>query len=174
MKTTLSQFFSYLENLAVNHKDIAHTPDNPSFHKFYDAESMEEKLRSLIQRVPCILIKDYDFRFQDNGADNVHKIRSVDVIVIEQINRDSTLQNVHNVWERTEEIGDELIMRMKYDKRRLVPAVINFNLSNVQGVPANIGFGGLFGTMYSIPVGSVITNDPDKTKWTDLDEPSTV
>jgi len=168
MKTTLSEFCAYIENLATQHVDIAHSPEKPAFHKFYADEDIEAKLRSLIEYVPCILIKDYDFRFQDNGADNLHKIRSVELIVVDQRGRNETLQGIYDVWEKTEEIGDELIMRMKHDKRQLVKPIINFDLNNVQGAPANIGVGGLFGTMYSIPIGSVRSNDPDNTKWSDL------
>lgn len=170
MKTTLSQFCSYIESLAATHKSLSHTPEKPAFHKFYSGEDIEAKLRSLVQRVPCIMVKDYDFRFQDNGADNVHKVREVEVIVVDHIGRNKTLNDIYAVWESTEEIGDELIMRMKYDKRRLVPAVIGFNLSNVMGQPVNMGVSGLFGTQYTIPVNSVRSNDIDKTQWSDFDE----
>ena len=94
MKTTLKEFLAYIEQLAANHADIHHTPEDPAFFAFYAGENIENKLRSLITRVPCIVVKDYDFRFQDNGADNVHKVRSVDVYVLDQLGRTTSRSDV--------------------------------------------------------------------------------
>lgn len=168
MKTTLKEFFAYLENLAAKHSDILHTVQSPAFHAYYTGEQDEARLRSLIQRVPCILVKDYDFRFADNGADNLFKIRAVEMIVVDQLGRNATLADIHDVWEATEEIGDEMVMRIRHDKRKLVKAVANFNMNDVQGVPVDVGVAGLYGTMYTIPIASVRSNDPQPDKWSDL------
>lgn len=168
MKTTFSEYLAYFEQLASLNKDIAHTVEKPAFFCFYASEQTEAKLRSIITRVPCIVVKDYDYRFQDNGADNLHKVRNIELFILDQVGRDSTHSNIIEVWESTENIGDELIMRMKHDKRNLKQPIINFNLNDITGVPADIGVASLYGTMLTIPISSVHSNDVDVTKWSDL------
>jgi len=170
VKTTLTQFIAYLESLAASHSDIAHDPlDHCTFHRFYEAEDPQKAARNKINDLPCIMVKDYDFRFQDNGGDNLHKIREIEFMVIDKIGRSATSDDIYSVWERTEEIGDEFVIRMKDDKKaRRNTAIIDFNLSAVRGVPVDFETGGLFGTSYTIPVSSVRSNDPDTNKWSDL------
>jgi len=170
MKTTLTQFIQYLESLAAAHSDIHHDPvDHPAFLRFYEAEDPQKAARNQINNLPCLMVKDYDFRFQDNGGDNLHKIREIEFLVIDKIGRSATTEDVYTIWERTEEIGDEFVIRMKDDKKaRRNTAIIDFNLSQVKGVPVDFEAGGLFGTSYTIPVSSVRSNDPDLTKWSDL------
>lgn len=168
MKTSLTQFIDYLESLAAANSDIAHDPDaNPAFIRFYEADQEKSSARNLIKNVPCILLKDYDFSFTDQRADNLHKVREIDFIVIDKITRGT--KDVYEVWERTEEIGDEILVRMKDDKRnQRNQAIIDFDLDNVRGVPVDVGEAGLYGTSYTIQVSSVRNNDPDVDKWNDL------
>ncbi|TLX73688.1 hypothetical protein E9993_14620 [Labilibacter sediminis] len=170
MKTTLTQFISYLEELASLHTDINHDPEtHPTFIRFYEANDPAKAARNQIKHTPCIMVKDYDFHFEDNKSDNVHKVRDIEFLVIDKISQSSTKEDVYTIWERTEEIGDEFIMRMKDDKRnRRNNAVIHFDLNKVRGIPADITAGGLYATSYSIPVSSIRSNDPEPDKWTDL------
>lgn len=170
MKTTLTQFISYLEELAMLNADIAHDPVNhPAFIRFYEANDPAKAARNKIENLPCIMVKDYDFYFVDNKADNVHKVREIEFLVIDKISPSTATEDVYTIWERTEEIGDEFIMRMKDDKQnRRNKAVILFDLNKVRGVPADITTGGLYATSYSIPVNSIRSNDPEPDKWSDL------
>lgn len=170
MTTTLTQFIAYLEELASLHADIAHDPDNhPAFIRFYEAENPERAARNLIKNLPCVMVKDYDFHFVDNKSDNVHKVREIEFLVIDKKGRSTTTEDTYNTWERVEEIGDEMIIRMKDDKRhRRNNAVVNFDLNQVRGIPVDLTFGGLFGMSYSVPVNSIRSNDPEPDKWSDL------
>lgn len=168
MNTTLTEFIEYLENLASNNADIAHNQDtNPAFVRFYEADNEKATARNQIKNLPCVLIKDYDFTFVDNKADNLQKVREIEFIVIDKIYRGT--KDIYEVWQRTEEIGDEFIVRMKDDKRNgRSNVVIGFDLDNVKGVPVDVGFSGLYGTSYTIRINSVRNNDPDPLKWNDL------
>lgn len=170
MKTTLTEFIAYLEDLAIKHVDIAHDSEtHPAFIRFYEAKDQEKAARNKIQHLPCVMVKDYDFRFQDNKGDNVHKVREIEFLVVDKIGRSSATDDVYDTWENIEEIGDEFIIRMKDDKaaRRNI-AIINFDLNQVQGVPVDLTAGGLYGISYTIPVSSVRSNTPDTDKWNDL------
>ncbi len=170
MKTTLTQFISYLEQLASLHTDIAHDPDtHPAFVRFYEADDPDKAARNKIKNLPCVMVKDYDFGFVDNKSDNVHKVREIEFLIIDKIGRSSNSTDVYDVWEKVEEIGDEFIIRMKDDKaKRRNSAVINFDLNQVKGIPVDVSAGGLYGISYSVPVNSVQSNDPETEKWSDL------
>jgi hypothetical protein len=176
MKTTLTAFIAYLESLATANADIAHNPEiHPAFIRFYEAgtgeltaqNKLKATLRTKIKNLPCVLIKDYDFTFSDNRGDNLQKVREIEFLVIDQISRST--KDVYEIWERTKEIGDEFVIRMKDDKRnRRNPAIIGFDLDNVRGVPADVGDGSLFGTSYTVKINSIRSNDPEPDKWNDL------
>lgn len=168
MKTTLTQFITYLESLASANADIAHNAEtHPAFVRFYEADDQQSTARNKIKHLPCVIVKDYDFTFQDNKADNVHKVRAIEFLVIDKMGRN--VSDVYEVWERTEEIGDEFIIRMKDDKRNSRnPAIVSFDLDNVRGVPVDVGVGGMYGTSYTIQINSVRSNDPEPSKWSDL------
>jgi hypothetical protein len=170
MKTTLTQFISYLEDLATKNADIAHDAEkHPAFIRFYEAKEPEKAVRGKIKNVPCVMVKDYDFRFLDNKSDSVHKIREIEFLVLDKIGRNSNSDDVYDIWENIEEIGDEFIIRMKDDKAaRRNTAIINFDLNQVQGVPVDLTAGGLYGISYTIPVSSIRSNTPDTDKWSDL------
>ena len=170
MKTTLTQFIAYLEALATNHADIAHNAEtHPAFIRFYEAKDPDKAARNQIQNTPCVMVKDYDFRFVDNKSDNVHKIREIEFLILDKIDRSSTTDDVYDTWENVEEIGDEFIIRMKADKAaRRNTTVIDFDLNQVKGVPVDFTAGGLYGISYTIPVSSIRTNDPNTDKWSDL------
>ncbi|MGQ1890647.1 hypothetical protein ACT29H_09415 [Thermophagus sp. OGC60D27] len=168
MKTTLTEFIEYLEGLASHNTDIKHNRDShPAFIRFYEAENEKATARNQIKNLPCVLIKDYDFSFIDNKADNLHKVREIEFMILDKITRET--KDVYEVWERTEEIGDEFIVRMKDDKRNGRSNVVNgFDLDNVKGVPVDVGIGGLYGTSYTIRINSIRANDPEPSKWNDL------
>jgi hypothetical protein len=165
MKTTLTGFIQYLENLASLNVDVKHHPDtHPAFIRFYEADETESAVRNKVKHLPCVMVKDYDFYFRDNRSDNLHKVREIEFLVVDQIGRSTS--DVYAVWERTEEIGDEFIIKMKDDKRKMkTMAIINFDLDGVRGVPVDMQTGGLYATSYTVPISSVRSNDPDPTKW---------
>ncbi len=169
MKTTLLQFIEYLENLATLHVDIAHDPEShPAFIRFYEAKEPEKAARNKIKHFPCIMVRDYDFKFVDNKADNVLKVREAEFLVLDKIGRNNASEDVYELWERTEEIGDEFVIRMKYDKAaRLNTTIVDFDLNKVHGVPVDLQPIGMFGTSYTIPISSVRSNDLDTNKWND-------
>ncbi len=168
MKTTLTEFIAYLESLAALHADIGHDPETyPAFIKFYEAKDPEKAARNQIKNLPCVMVKDYDFRFVDNKGDNVLKVREVEFLVLDEFGRSAT--DVYEIWEGVEEIGDEFIIRMKDDKRnRRNKAIADFDLNNVRGVPVDLQPIGMYGISYTIPISSIRSNDPEPTKWSDL------
>lgn len=170
MNTTLTQFIAYLEALATAHIAVAHNAEtHPAFIRFYEAKDPEKAARNQIENVPCVMVKDYDFRFVDNKSDNLHKMREIEFLILDKIGRSSSSNDVYDIWESVEEIGDEFIVRMKADKAaRRNTAVINFDLNQVKGVPVDLTSGGLYGISYTVPVSSIRTNDPDTDKWSDL------
>jgi hypothetical protein len=165
MSNSLNEFISYLENLASLNTDINHdAQNNPAFVKFYEAENIDASIRNKIKNVPCVIVKDYDFFFRDNKSDNLHKVREIEFIIVHQIGRGGS--DVYGIWEYTEEVGDEFIVKMKSDKRNInIKAIAGFDLDGVKGVPVDLQVSGLFGTSYTIPISSYRSNDINPQKW---------
>ncbi len=174
-RTTLTEFIAYLEKLASFNLDIAHHPvAHPAFVRLYESDNPELAIRNNIKNLPCVLIKDYDFEFSDSG-DNLHKTRNFEFIIVDRLGRSVDKETVYDVWQRTEEIGDEFILRMKYDKRLLwKKEIANFQLTGIMAVPVAIGVGKLFGTSYTLRISSVRSNDPDGNKWADMPPYTTI
>ena len=163
MAAGLIDFINYLEGIASKHVDIKHDAvTRPAFVRFYDAENMESAIRTRIRNVPCIVVKDYDFAIKDDRSDNVHKEREIEFLVIDKLGRTASMDDVYSVWDKTEEIGDECVIKMKADKRLgLFLQNIDFNLNGVRAVPVDLQINGLYGTQYTLRISTVRSNTPD-------------
>lgn len=165
MSVPQSQFIAYLEELAILHEDIRHTPENTAFINLFESDNPNAMLKSKLKRVPCIIVKDYDFSYSDNRSDQIEKKREVDMMVVGKLGKSATAETIQAVWEITEEIGEEILMRIKKDKR---PEARSLNLNNVKGAPADLEMDSLYATIFTIPLSSFRNNDITPGKWSDL------
>lgn len=167
MGSGLIDFVNYLESLAAKHVDVKHDANShPAFVRFYDGENINSAIRSRIKNVPCIIVKDYDFTLKDDRSDNLHKEREIEFLVVDKLGRNASMNDVYAVWDMTEEIGDECLVKMKADKRSMghLP-VIDFNLNGVRGVPVDLEVSGLYGTSYTLRISTSRSTSPDPNKW---------
>lgn len=162
--TTLTEFTAYLEELATKHVDIAHTPEKPAFFSLYETENLGAIVRKAT-KLPFLLLKGYDYKFKDEKSDNLLKMREVEFIIVDKKGRDNTVKQVMDVWDSTEAIGDELCIKMLDDKRNRRKEVRHFDLNDIIAAPIDLQEAGLFGTSFTITVGSGRTNDINPAKW---------
>lgn len=160
-----SQLVSYFENLARLHKDIGHTDSEKHFFRMEVDEVLAGINRTDV-KYPFLILEGYSYDFTDNKSDNLLKNRQGAFMLLDHVSDSSDYQAIHEVWENMEEIGDELLVRMKADKRNpLAPAVHDFDFSSVEALLIANEMDGNYGIRFTYVLTSPGTNEVDPNKW---------
>jgi hypothetical protein len=160
-----SQLVSYFENLARLHKDIGHTDSEKHFFRMEVDEVLGGINRTDV-KYPFLVLEGYSYDFTDSKSDNLLKNRRGAFILMDHVPDSSDYETIQQVWENMEEIGDELLVRMKADKRSpLAPAVRDFDFSSVEAMLIANELDGNYGIRYSYTLTSPQTNEVNPEKW---------
>ena len=160
-----SQLVSYFENLARLHKDIGHTDSEKHFFRMEVDEVLAGINRTDVQ-YPFLILEGYSYDFTDNKSDNLLKNRRGAFMLIDHVSDPSDFEAIQTVWENMEEIGDEILVRMKADKRNpLAPAVRDFDFSSVEAMLIANEMDGNYGIRFTYVLTSPKTNEVDQSKW---------
>jgi hypothetical protein len=163
-----SQLVSYFENLARLHKDIGHTDSEKHFFRMEVDEVLGGINRTDV-KYPFLILEGYSYDFTDNKSDNLLKNRRGAFILMDHVPDSSDYETIQQVWESMEEIGDELLVRMKADKRNpLAPAVRDFDFSSVEAMLIANELDGNYGIRYTYTLTSLRTNEVNPEKWNTL------
>ncbi len=159
-KGKFADLVTYFEQLARHHRDICHTDAEKHFFRF-ELEEMLTGMRSKIN-YPALVLEGYDFEFTDEKSDNVHKRLNCAFMILDKVSDKGDFDKVHERWDRLEEIGDEIMVRILSDKRsRKVPVLSYFSISTVQGAPLTDLQMVHYGHRYSFSLSWPCPNDPD-------------
>lgn len=160
-----SQLVSYFETLARLHKDIGHTDTEKHFFRMEVDEVLAGINRTDV-KYPFLILEGYSYDFTDNKSDNLLKNRRGAFMLIDHVSDSSDFGAIQTVWENMEEIGDELLVRIKADKRNpLVAAVRDFDFSSVEAMLIANEMDGNYGIRFTYTLTSPRTNEIDPTKW---------
>lgn len=160
-----SQLVSYFENLARMHKDIGHSISEKHFFRMEVDEVLGGINRTDV-KYPFLILEGYSYDFTDSKSDNLLKNCRGAFILMDHVPDSSDYETIQQVWENMEEIGDELLVRMKADKRNpLAPAVRDFDFSSVEAMLIANDLDGNYGIRYSYVITSPRTNEIDPEKW---------
>lgn len=117
-------------------------------------------------RYPFLILEGYSYDFTDNKSDNLLKNRRGAFMLIDHVSDASDYPAIHKVWENMEEIGDELLLKMKADKRNpAVPAVRDFDFSSVEAMLIANEMDGNYGIRFTYTLTSPRSNEINPTKW---------
>ncbi len=163
--SNFSDLISYFETLATEHVSIRHSEANKHFFRFEIDEVLAGLNRTDIS-FPLLIMEGYNFDFTDNRSDNVIKNRSGAFVLLGQITDPSDYSSVHDVWDELEEIGDDIIARIRSDKEsRLVPVVRNFSLESIKASLILNEIGNHAGIRFTFTISSPLDTEVDTTKW---------
>lgn len=130
MNTNFGGLIAYFRTLAAEHVEIQHSKTEKHFYRF----ELEEVLGNLKNvNYPALILEGYRYSFSDKLSDNVLKERTGAFMLIDHLTDPGDYDAMHLVWDRMELICDDIICRIKADKR--IPetkAVRDFDLSSVQ------------------------------------------
>jgi hypothetical protein len=164
MKAKFTDFVAYFEQIAAEHVDIGHSVSEKHFFRI----ELQEILTGLKTKIkyPALILEGYDFKFVDHNSDNLHKQVSCAFDVIDLVRDKGDYDLIHDTWQRMEEIGDEICIRILEDKRgRQLDILSYFHMENVSGsllVDMDLMH---YGVRYEFLLSWPLVNDIDPDKW---------
>ena len=165
MSAKFSQLVSYFENLARLHKDIGHTDSEKHFFRMEVDEVLGGINRTDVKH-PFLILEGYGYDFTDDKSDNLLKNRRGAFMLIDHVSDQTDFDLIHSVWENMEEIGDELLVKMKADKRNpLASAIRDFDFSSVEASLLANESDGNYGIRFTYVLTSPRSNMVNPDKW---------
>ena len=165
MSATFSQFVSYFENLARLHTAIRHTDTEKHFFRMELDEVLDGINRTDVA-FPMLILEGYSFDFTDNKSDNPQKNRRGAFMLIDHVSDQSDYDQIQSAWERMENIGDDILLRIMEDKRRLsVKEIRGFELSSVEGLLLASELNGNYGIRFSYTITSTVKQTENLGTW---------
>jgi len=163
--TKFSALVTYFENLARMHRDIGHSDSKKHFFRMEVDEVLSGITRTDVA-YPFLILEGYGYDFSDSKSDNLLKNRRGAFMLLDHVSDPSDFDAIHAVWDHMEEIGDELLVRMKTDKYNpLAPVIRDFQFSTSEATLIANEIDGSYGIRFTYTLTSPRSNDIDPTKW---------
>lgn len=165
MSAKFSDLITYFETIARQHKSIAHSATEKHFFRM-ELDEVLGGIKRTDVNYPMLVLEGYSFDFTDNNSDNLLKNRQGGFMLIDHLSDRSNFARMHEIWDEMEEIGTEILARIKTDKRnRDVPVVQIFNFQNVNASLIYNEFNGNVGIRFTYTISSPTPNETDITRW---------
>lgn len=164
MAAKYSDLVDYFEQLATQHVDIRHSAIEKHFYRF----ELDEVLTGLAAGInyPALILEAYDFNYQESSSDNIRKERSGAFMLIDVVKDLKDFDRIHEVWDEMEQIGDEILVKMKVDKEsRLYEVLRGFDISKCYGIPMSVAKIGQHGMRFSFNIECGVNGNIDPDKW---------
>ena len=153
---------SYFESIAITHRQILHRPDKKHFYRF----ELDEVLTGINGiNYPALIMEGYRFGFSDNQSDNVQKKREGAFILLDHVNDAGDYRRIHEVWDNLEVIGDDIIRRIRKDKRTSANPVAGFNIESVKASLIATEMGNHYGIRFLFEIDSKFSTDEIAENW---------
>lgn len=157
-----SAFVEYCKQLATEHIYIRHSDTEKHFYRF----ELEEVLTGLSDmHYPALILEGYRFAFKDARSDNPIKVRSGGFILLSHVSDASDYVAVHEVWDLMEEIGDDILARIKADKRVITSPVYGFDIESVSATLIQNELDNTYGIRFLFDIDCQMSLDVDSAKW---------
>lgn len=160
-----SDLVAYFEGLATKHKSIRHSVQEKHFFRFEIDEVLAGINRSDVN-FPLLILEGYNFDFTDNQSDNVLKNRHGAFVLLDHIKDATDYTAIHEKWDTLEIIGDDILAKIKADKRNpLTPVVRSFDFASVQAGLIMNEVGSSAGIRYTFTLTGAVSTEVDVEKW---------
>ena len=163
--TNFSQLIAYFENLAKSHVEIQHTDSEKHFFRFELDEVLNGIQRSDVA-YPMLVLEGYSYDYTDNKSDNILKNRSGAFMLLDHCPDISDYGKVHEIWDNLESIADDILIKIKTDKRNpLTPVVRGFEYSSVESKLIANEIGNSIGIRITFTISSPVPTDVNELRW---------
>lgn len=147
---------TYFKALADQHVDIK---------GFYRYELEEVLTEAADLQVPCLILEGYAFGFIDNKSDNIVKVRKGAFILLDYVDDAGDYDAIHKCWDTLEEIGDDVLARIKSDKRNRVSPVRGLNFESIEGGLLATELSNYYGIRFTFDMECAFNADVNSEKW---------
>ena len=163
MKSKFSDLIQYFRTLATQHIDIGHTTTDKHFYRF----ELEEVLTGLKKvNYPALILEGYRYSLTDKQSDNVLKERSGAFMLLGHLNDIGDYDAMHQLWDNLEMICDDIIIRIKSDKRNPESkAIRDFDLGSVNVALIANENDKNYGIRCTFTISSPLPTDVNPEKW---------
>ena len=161
---TFTDFITYWENIAKNHKSIKHTSSDMHFCRL----ELEEVLSGLKSELnyPALIVETYDWRMQDLSSDNVLKQRTCGVMVLDRCDDRGNFSDDVTTLSTIESIIDDILTLIRHHRDEMEHNVVmEFDMNTIDVVPVIGTFDNLYGFRIVFDMKSGFNPDIDTTKW---------
>lgn len=161
--TKFSTFVKYFERIAAEHIEIGHTPSRKKFFRF----ELDEVLSGLSAQInyPALILEGYSYNFIDHRSDNPVKKRNAAFILLDHVKDPGDYNAIHQVWDKLEVIGDDIIARIRFERRKPESPIRDFNIDSVEAYLLATEYGNHYGIRYTFTIDVSYNYDMDNTRW---------
>lgn len=165
MKNNFSKLIEYFENLARTHVEIQHSETEKHFFRFELDEVLNGINRSDVA-YPMLILEGYSYDYSDNKSDNIIKNRSGAFILLDHCPDISDYGKVHEIWDRLETVGDDILIKIRSDKRNpLTPVVRGFEFSGTVAKLIANEVGNSVGIRLTFTISAPVASDVQTNRW---------
>lgn len=163
MNARFSEIITYFRTLAAQHIAIGHSYSEKHFYRL----ELEEVLGSLKNiNYPALILEGYRYSLNDQKSDNVMKERTGAFVLIDHLHDRGDFDQMHTIWDNMEAICDDIIARIKADKRNTAcKAVRNFDLNSIQVALIANETDRNYGIRCTYTISSTLATDVDPDMW---------
>jgi hypothetical protein len=147
---------AYFQTLAAQHKLIK------NFYRF-ELDEVLTDLRDL--ETPCLIMEGYKFSFVDNKSDNILKTRGGAFILMDHVKEFGDFNAIHAAWDNLEEIGDDVLARIRSDRHDLSSPVQNFPLESVEAQLISTDLGNFYGIRFTFDIVCKFNPEVNLARW---------
>jgi hypothetical protein len=163
-----STLIAYFENIARTHVEIQHTDNEKHFFRFELDEVLNGIQRSDVS-YPMLILEGYGYDYTDNKSDNIIKNRNTAFILLDHCPDISDYEKVHEIWDNLESIADDILIKMKHDKRNtLTPVIRGFEYSSIESKLIANEIGNSIGIRINFTVSTPVPSDINPGRWLSL------
>lgn len=156
---------NYLEQLAMSHADIRHNPDVPRERAFFGPSKFEMAMGNARPDIVVYLHPAYG-DIEHNGSQWITSpTLGFSILIYTKSDADKTHREL---LDRAQEIGQEFLARMRYDKREnpaCQQALQYLTLKKVQWFDDGPHGDGYIGRAFRIPMSHSIELEYDSERW---------
>jgi len=163
MTTRFTDLIQYFRTLASQHVAIGHSKSEKHFYRF----ELDEVLTGLKKvNYPALILEGYRYTLTDKQSDNVMKERSGAFMLLGHLNDIGDYDAMHQLWDNLETICDDIIIRIKSDKRKTdAKAIRDFDLGSVNVALIANENDKNYGVRCTFTISSPLSTDTNPDKW---------
>lgn len=163
MSYYISDYINYFEDIARQHKDIAHTDIEKHFFRMESAEIVNGLTSDV--NWPIMVLEAYDISYRSKNTNNILKSHNGAFMILMKPDSEQDFDSIHEIWEKCEIIGSDIITRIYNDRFSVQEPVVRFDMNSVEAHPVATDIEGSYGYRFTFSMINRQDHIVDTDKW---------